>query len=874
MEGRSDMSMIKNIYYIHHSHFDLGYTHPQELIEEFQVDYISQALELCEATKEEPETKKFRWTIEATLPLVKWLKDVTVEEIKVMKEAIARQQISVAGLPMHTTPLNDAVQMKQLMEYKKFIEKELNISIKTAINHDINGQPWSFADILLDAGIDFYLTGENIHFGGIPFERPKAFYWEAPSKRKLLSFLGEHYSLFSQFLMTDKRDIHLMRAGLEKYLVHLEEHHYDQDYILLTATNPPLLDNNPPDIRLLNLINEYNEYYQDHQIQMITTEMLRDKILLEKEDKPIEVKRGDWTDFWNFGAGSTPLELIVNKKAHNNLIQAEVLESFTKKDLSKHYKRVKQEAIKNNLIYNEHTWGAAESITQPDSEKTRSQKYKKATYAYDALAQSALVLTKAADSYLDIPQQLEEIQSISLTNTSQYTQTVYPTIDKDFIERKPYLSSFKSTFYLNQKQVVEANELVGEKTKVPPFSTVTIPLKELKIREVEDFASVDLDDSYISWETSFYRITLDKRTGKVSKLYHKESKWEIVQNENYGFFDIIEEQINIENNEAHRKTFFPRDIELANYSISVWNHKWDGIRKTITQPPEIEAIRYKDIIKIKTRYKNPLESVSYFEKSLIFNEETDEISIHVEIKRNGTNLPLSHYLSMPLNLHADWKSVYESADTLIELDEDQMGNVSKDWVTIGNSIAMFDTEKGAYVGSPDAPLVQFGEFNFGKESKKVERLKNPLFLSWIYNNYWDTNFNSSDDSYIMHDYVFKPFYKYNRADQIQLGKEVAKPLVINWSEISEHKLSKMLSIKEKNCVILSIEKKSVDEILVFIKNYATEEGTVSLSSEIFEFKQAYLSNLAGEKIKEIELDNQTLFVEIPANHFAYLSIKR
>src|SRR5699024_4453189 len=122
------------------------------------------------------------------------------------------------ALPMHTTPLNDAYQLKKVVETKSIIEKSLDCKIETAINHDINGQPWSFADVLLDSGINFYLTGENVHFGGIPFARPKNFYWKAPSKRQLLCFLGEHYSLFSQFLNTEQRDIKVMHDGLIKYI--------------------------------------------------------------------------------------------------------------------------------------------------------------------------------------------------------------------------------------------------------------------------------------------------------------------------------------------------------------------------------------------------------------------------------------------------------------------------------------------------------------------------------------------------------------------------------------------------------------------------------------------------------------------------------
>src|SRR4029077_11235086 len=70
------------------------------------------------------------------------------------------------------------------------------------------------------------------------------------------------------------------------------------------------------------------------------------------------------------------------------------------------------------------------------------------------------------------------------------------------------------------------------------------------------------------------------------------------------------------------------------------------------------------------------------------------------------------------------------------------------WATVESFAAIAGADGGVALLSPDAPLVQLGDFHFGPPLDALPRPPNPLLLACAYNNYWDTNFPRVDSSRI------------------------------------------------------------------------------------------------------------------------------
>jgi hypothetical protein len=60
---------LDTIYFIHHTHTDIGFTHDQEVVFDLHRQFIDQAIDLCEQTADYPDGSALRWTCECTLPV-------------------------------------------------------------------------------------------------------------------------------------------------------------------------------------------------------------------------------------------------------------------------------------------------------------------------------------------------------------------------------------------------------------------------------------------------------------------------------------------------------------------------------------------------------------------------------------------------------------------------------------------------------------------------------------------------------------------------------------------------------------------------------------------------------------------------------------
>lgn len=243
--------MITELLLVHHTHTDIGYTHPQPIIFELHSRFIDAALDLADADS------LFRWTCEVTGTTRQWWDQACDRDRYRFIRAVDRGQLEVAAMQWHLTPLADLRMLIHSMENVKFF-RSLGVPVRSAMNTDVNGVPWGLVDVLLDHGIDGFSMSSNSHFGHPAEPRPGAFRWASPSGREITVWNGYQYWHVAACLMRLPLSIEEAEPAVARVVAETEEGGYAFPFLPLQITNPHHPDNAAPDPTLASFVRTWN----------------------------------------------------------------------------------------------------------------------------------------------------------------------------------------------------------------------------------------------------------------------------------------------------------------------------------------------------------------------------------------------------------------------------------------------------------------------------------------------------------------------------------------------------------------------------------------------------------------------------------------
>ncbi|WP_312908959.1 hypothetical protein [Natronosalvus caseinilyticus] len=387
------MTTVDEIHVVHLSHTDVGYTHDQPTLWDLHCRFLERAIDLAEEDLAIDGPAAFRWTVEATAPLLHWLESAPPERIKALQRAESAGRIEITGMLANATPLYGPAETVESLRPVEILRDRYGFDVRYAVNFDVNGQNWPLVDALLDAGIEGFWMGINNHFGAAATDRPSLFRWEGPSGRTIPTLDGYHYS--AGWNLGIERDLETFQTRWEAVADRLDAVGYDLPTLPIPAYHP-FGDNGPPFDRYGAFVEAWNDRPavregRSPRLKLSTPSLWWESVDDALGDAPI--RRGDWTDYWNFGCLSSARETGINRESRRRLLTADAMEAVlgalgNGRNERPRYRRVgagtRERAWRNLAYYDEHTWGADTAISDPQSEDTRTQWNHKAQYAHSA----------------------------------------------------------------------------------------------------------------------------------------------------------------------------------------------------------------------------------------------------------------------------------------------------------------------------------------------------------------------------------------------------------------------------------------------------------------------------------------------------------
>jgi hypothetical protein len=248
----------------------------------------------------------------------------------------------------------------------------------SVILDDVPSAVGSLPMILANSGIKYFIegvNGERAPYATHGLKNP--FYWEGPDGSRVLCHIAGGYGMASGLVPS----LEQAAERLPKLLASHENPEYPYDAVLV---NGAFSDNQGVAAWLPEVVEKWNAQWEYPKLILGRPEDFFRYIEQHFAGK-IPVVKGDFGGWWEDGAASSARETALCRRAEERAVSAEMLHSLAAVLAEQKYPKSEFEALwRNILLYDEHTWGAAGSISQPDAEQTLKQWEVKGSFARQA----------------------------------------------------------------------------------------------------------------------------------------------------------------------------------------------------------------------------------------------------------------------------------------------------------------------------------------------------------------------------------------------------------------------------------------------------------------------------------------------------------
>ncbi len=719
------------IYMMHHTHLDIGYTHHQDDVMTRQWEHLEKAMEIAEATKDYPEGSRFKWLPEGFWAIQGYLENASEEKKAAFIEAVRNDTVSLDALYGNAlTALSRPEELLELTSYARRFAKEYGVTIDTAMITDVPGYTWGLVTVLAQSGVRYLSMGPNAgHRIGYTLSEwgDKPFYWLSPSgNEKVLCWVaGKAYSWFHRGPIRDHQ-------GMLDYLASLQDNGFPYDIIQVRYNIGG--DNGPPDPEFPNFVRTWNETYAYPKMIIASTRESFEEFERRYGDQIPEYS-GDFTPYWEDGAASSARETALVRNAAERLVQGQALWSMVQPE---NYPADDYHAAwREILLYNEHTWGAYNSISDPQSDFALQQWKTKQAFALDAERMSKDLLQRAV---APVAGGTDDVSEVLLLNTNPWPMKSLVTLPADWklagnlvndLDGKPATSQRLST-----------GELAFVATGISPTKGARVALRA---GQHADDGGVTVSDNTLS--NGLVSVTVDPVTGAITELRRADSPHNYAADAGLNTYHYVAGR-----NPKDPKPNGPVTITVKERGPVVASMLVEsdapGCHKLTREVRLVAGMEWVDII-------------DTLDKEEIYKQE----GVHLGF---AFNVP-------------DGTMRMETPFAVVRPDVDQLPGACKNYFTVQRWVDVSNDELGVTWATLDAPLIEVGAITNDANAVgwlKETRKPHSTFYSYVMNNYWETNYKAAQDGPTTFRYAIRPHQGYDQEEAHSFGVQQSRPLIV------------------------------------------------------------------------------------------------
>jgi hypothetical protein len=767
------------VYILPHSHTDIGYTEIQTRIEQKQVDNLLQGIAHARKTAGYPEGARFVWNVEVLWAADLYLSRLSEAQRHDLLDAVKTGQVALQGMYLNElTGLCRPEELLRLFRRATALAERTGVPIDAAMISDVPGYTWGTVTAMAQAGIRYFSAAPNYfdRIGDILVRwENRPFYWVAPSgKERVLVWIPlQGYGL-------SHRVGRLSPGFVEDYLGQLDRAGYPYDIAYIRWAGHG--DNAVPDPSICEFVRDWNaEYAWPRFVIAATSTAFR--AFEQRHGAALPQVRGDWTPYWEDGAGSSALETGMNRASADRLTQAEAL--WALRDPAGYPVADFEDAWRNVLLYSEHTWGADCSITDPASPKTREQWQIKQSYATRADVQSRQLVVRALADRGPVGAPVEEGQALDVFNT-----TSWPRTEVVFVPRGISGGGDRVTDDVGRP-------VPSQRLKNGDLALLVRDLKPLSGRRYRlaagaphrETAGATASVSGPVLDNGLIRMRVDDRSGGLVELRARGLEANLADTAsghalNAFLYLVGDDPAQLQSSgpvtiRTHEPGPLVASLLVDSSAPGCYDLRRE-VRLTAGQDHVtlINTVDKKRIVAEDYKARDAKESVNF------------AFPFHVPDGRMLLDLPIGAFRP----------------------EADQMPGACKNWLTVGRWADVANADFGVTWVTLDAPLVEVGGItatllNSQTDPSVWRHTIGPTqhLYSWAMNNHWGTNYRAYQEGPVAFRYALRPHLRWTPADASRLATGLSQPLIVTPARGPQPRSEPLLTLSTDDVLVTALK---------------------------------------------------------------------